>query len=398
MSRVKARITALGLLIVAASCTSPRVTLPSGAGTPFPDFVFAYTQATAECRTVRTMSASLSLSGRAGSTRLAARIDAGFAEPARLRLEGYPRVNFGGKPFFVLVASGPAATLVLTRDVRVLRGAAPSAIIEALAGVALEPDELRALVSGCGLGTGQPSAGRSFGKDWEAVDIGDSTAFLRQLEGQWRVVAARRGSLAIEYSNFGGGRPSTVHLHTTPAPGVAPADLTLRISQVEVNTPLDDAVFNVDVPRDAVPLTLEELRRAGPLGGEGTEAAAAAAVTVTEVTELTEQDQHGGTEITGTHGEEPGRTALCAVNRAGDQKHKQPVTFSRRAACVSGLPLDSWCRPQAGTRPGAAAFCVFPPRLRASVLILSRALRPLRSRVLRPLRSRALRPLRHSVL
>jgi hypothetical protein len=27
-------------------------------------------------------------------------------------------------------------------------------------------------------------------------------------------------------------------------------------------------VFNVDVPRDAVPLTLEELRRAGPLGGE----------------------------------------------------------------------------------------------------------------------------------
>jgi hypothetical protein len=368
----------LCLLIVAASCTSPRVTLPSGTGTPFPDFAAAYTQATAECRAVRTMSASLSLSGRAGSTKLAARIDAGFAEPGRLRLEGYPRVNFGGKPFFVLVASGPTATLVLTRDGRVLRGAAPSAIIEALAGVALEPDELRALVSGCALGAGQPSAGRSFGKGWASVDAGDSTAFLRQLEGQWRVIAASRGSLTIEYSNFAGGRPSTAHLHTTPAPGVAPADLTLRISQVEINTPLDDGVFNVDVPRDAVPLTLEELRRAGPLGGtEGTEE-----TEETEGTELTGQDQHGDTEITGTHGQEPGRAALCAVNRAGDLKHKQPVTHTRRAACVSGLPLDSQCRPQAGTRPGAAVFSVFPPCPRASVLILSRDLRSLRQSVL----------------
>jgi hypothetical protein len=266
-SRVTARVV-LGLLIFGAACASPRVMLPSGAGTPFPDFVSAYTQATAECRAVKTMSASLSLSGRAGSTKLSARIDAGFAEPARLRLEGYPRVNFGGKPFFVLVANGPTATLVLTRDDRVLRSASSSAIIEALAGVALEPDELRALVSGCALGAGQPSAGRAFENGWAAIDSGDSTLFLRQLEGQWRIVAARRGSLTVEYSNFAGGRPSTIRVHTTSAPGVAPADLTLRITQVEVNTPLDNAVFDADVPPNAAPLTLEELRRAGPLGGE----------------------------------------------------------------------------------------------------------------------------------
>ena len=93
-----ARRATLCLLIVAASCAPPRVTLPTGTGTPFPDFLSAYTQAAAECRAVRTMSASMSLAGRAGSTKLAARIDAGFAEPARLRLEGYPRVNFGGIP------------------------------------------------------------------------------------------------------------------------------------------------------------------------------------------------------------------------------------------------------------------------------------------------------------
>jgi hypothetical protein len=47
---------------------------------------------------------------------------------------------------------------------------------------------------------------------------------------------------------------------------VAAADLTIRVSQREANVPLENAVFSVDVPKDAVPLTLEELRRAGPLG------------------------------------------------------------------------------------------------------------------------------------
>ena len=96
----------------------------------------------------------------------------------------------------------------------------------------------------------------------------ETIAFLRQIEGQWRLTGARRGPLTIDYSNFAGGRPSTVHLQTTSARGVAPADLALRISQVEINTPLDNAVFYADVPPNAVPLTLEELRRAGPLGGE----------------------------------------------------------------------------------------------------------------------------------
>ena len=269
MSRARAALRLPSLLLfLSASCAHPpRITLPSGSGTPFPAFASAYAQATSECRAVRTLSASLSLSGRAGATKLSARIDGGFAEAGRIRLEGYPRVNFGGKPFFVLVARGSDATLVLTRDGRVLRNAAPAAIIEALAGIALEPDELRALVSGCALGAGQPTNGVSFPNGWAGVDIAGTETFLRQVEGQWRVAGARRGPLTLEYSNFAGGRPSTLHLLTTSGQGVAPADLTLRSSQVEINTPLDNAVFYADVPANAVPLTLEELRRAGPLGG-----------------------------------------------------------------------------------------------------------------------------------
>jgi hypothetical protein len=36
---------------------------------------------------------------------------------------------------------------------------------------------------------------------------------------------------------------------------------------VNINVPLEPEVFAVDVPAGAEPLTIEELRRAGPLGG-----------------------------------------------------------------------------------------------------------------------------------
>ena len=50
--------------------------------------------------------------------------------------------------------------------------------------------------------------------------------------------------------------------------GTPRADLTVRLSDVNLNVPMDAAVFAVDVPAAAQPLTLDELRRAGPLGGE----------------------------------------------------------------------------------------------------------------------------------
>ena len=339
-SRRRVSSASLNLLLVlaavtATACRGPaRITLPTGAGTPFPGFADAYSQATADCRAIKTMSASLSLSGRTGSTKLAARIDAGFAEPARVRLEGYPRVNFGGKPFFVLVATGAEAVLVLTRDDRVLRGAAPSAIVEALAGVALDPYELRSVVSGCALGSVVPTGGRSFGNGWAAVDAGDTTLYLREQDRRWRLLVAQRGSLTIEYSNFAGARPTTVRLHMTPGSGLPGSDLTLGASQVEINVPLEDPVFNADVPPTATPLTLEELRRA---------------LKTTEGAEGTGQDQHGDAEAR-----------------------------IRRAA-------------RGGTGPS------LPPCPRASVLISSRAPRRLRLPDLRPLRPRALRPLRSAL-
>lgn len=262
------RVLLTSTFLLLAACTPKAPSLPSGAGAPFADFKTAYEEAIARCRGVRTLSAAIDLSGRAGSTRLRGTIHAGFEAPGALRLEG---VGPFGRTVFVLVAKGNGSTLLLPREDRVLRDAPPASIVEALAGVALGADELRAALAGCGLGIIQPSAGRTYEGVWAAVEDGDITIYLRQVNGRWRIAAASRGPLTVHYTDFASDRPSTVRVRTAPlAPGAA-ADLSLKVSQVEINVALAPRVFEVEVPRDAEPLTLDELRRAGPLGEARTE-------------------------------------------------------------------------------------------------------------------------------
>ena len=40
----------------------------------------------------------------------------------------------------------------------------------------------------------------------------------------------------------------------------------MKLSDVNINVPLEADVFKIDIPPGADPLTLDELRRAGPLG------------------------------------------------------------------------------------------------------------------------------------
>jgi outer membrane lipoprotein-sorting protein len=255
---------ALGIITSAASACAPKPpSLPSGPGTPFDGYAAAYLEATAGCRDVKTITASMSLSGKAGTTKLRGRIDGGFAQPGRLRLEGIPPF---GRPVFVLVADGPRATLVLPRDERVLRDAPADRIVEALAGVALGADTLRTVVSGCGLALGDPSEGRAFPNGWVSVSHGDATTFLRRAGGAWQIAAATRGLLTVTYADPVSGRPSTIRLRAASGDRTT-ADLTLRLSDVETNATLDPKTFEVDLPAHPIPMTLDELRRAGPLGG-----------------------------------------------------------------------------------------------------------------------------------
>lgn len=260
------RAASLLAALTVTACAPPRApALPTGAGTPFPNFQSAYEEAVAECRGANRIVAELGLSGRAGDQRLGGRIVAGFAEPSALRLEGVVL----GRTIFILVSRDGDATLLLPRDERVVRDALPEAIVEALAGVSLTPAELRAAVAGCGLGAGTPSSGRMFSDEWAAVEVGSELTYLRRVDGRWRVGGATRGPVRIVYADFSGGMPGTIHVRSeSPAGGNAKpvADITLRVSQLEINTAIDPKAFEVTVPPSALPLSVEELRRAGPLG------------------------------------------------------------------------------------------------------------------------------------
>jgi len=248
------------VLFLIAACGPPaKPALPSGTGTPFAEFASAYQEAVAECSTIQAVTAELALSGRAGTTKLRGRITAGLAAPADIVLEGL----YFGKPIFVLIGRGGTAMLFLSRENRILRKEDPSAIVEALVGVPLSPAELRSAVTGCGLQQVSPSGGRAFGADWVVVESGNGNAYLRRIEGRWRVAAAMRNGITVQYADFAAGRPATVFVKTDVA------DIALRVSGVEVNVPLDPRAFDFEVPKDATPLTLEELRRAGPLGERG---------------------------------------------------------------------------------------------------------------------------------
>jgi hypothetical protein len=211
---------------------------------------------------VRTLSAELALSGRAGRQKLRGRILGGFSEPGRVRLEAPAPF---GRPVFTLVVRDGMATLVLNRDRRVVRDAPPAALVEALTGVALGPDELRAALAGCGSGIDEVASGQSFPGDWVAIQGRQGKSWLRRIDGAWRLVANTHDALEIRYDEFASGRPSAVRLRSTPSQGAA-TDLTLRLSQVEINGTLGAEVFQVEIPDDATPLSLQELRRAGPLG------------------------------------------------------------------------------------------------------------------------------------
>ena len=248
-------------IAAAAGCAPSRVELPSGAGTPFPEATTAYQEAVHECRNARTIEVTLGLSGRAGSVRLRGNVDAGFEAPDKVRLEGRAPI---GRPVFILAAPGAEATLYLPRENRVLRNARASEVVEALVGLPLDGAELRALVSGCGFGAEEPSEGRSFGGQWVVVDTGNAKTYLREHDGRWRLIAAARAGLTVYYEGFVAGRASMLRLEAPDSN----ADVTARLSDMNINVSLQPAVFDVDVPAAAEPLTLEELRRAGPLGGQ----------------------------------------------------------------------------------------------------------------------------------
>jgi hypothetical protein len=82
--------------------------------------------------------------------------------------------------------------------------------------------------------------------------------------GAWQISAARRNGWEVEYSMWQGAFPQVVRLRSAAEP--VNVDMTATLAQIEVNTNLTPEAFTVDVPAGTAPLSLDELRQAGPLG------------------------------------------------------------------------------------------------------------------------------------
>lgn len=246
--------TTLALTAALAACASRGPSRPAGAATDDPSAIPALAAVTAHCRPLRTATTEIRLSGKAGAARVRARLLAGFAEPASVRLEAL--APFGG-PALVLASDGATTTVLFPREKQVLREAPVAAVLDALTGLDLDAAGLRRMIFGCL--TPPAGRGRAYGTGWQAVEEGDTRLFLR---GGALVAADYRG-WQIDYALPQGGIARQVRVRRVTTAGAI--DLTAALGDVATNVELDPRAFAVDVPADATPISLDDLRRASPL-------------------------------------------------------------------------------------------------------------------------------------
>jgi hypothetical protein len=188
---------------------------------------------------------------------------AGFA-PGALRLEGV--APFGG-PAFILVAEEGRGTLLLPRDHRVLASAPPADILQALVGVSLSPDDLLAVLTGCVKAGAAPAGARAYGTGWLAVDFaGGGAAYLNLKNADWQLVAGLLNGLEIQYDSWLGGLPQSVRIRSADSNHTPNVDLDVRLQSFEIGPSLGRDAFSVVIPPGTSPITLDDLRRSGPLG------------------------------------------------------------------------------------------------------------------------------------
>jgi outer membrane biogenesis lipoprotein LolB len=251
----------IACVTLTTACGPKRVPLPSDPGSPLPNYAELHDEVTASCRGGRTLTAELGLRGRVGGRRISGRLHAGFERPASMRLEA---VAPFGPPAFILAVRGDQAVLLLPRDDRVAKGQSAEAILGALTGVTLAPADLLAILTGCVLPASKPVGGRQHANGWASIDLDGGATMYMQRMGAWRVRAGRRDGWEVDYPQWQGQFPQVIRLRSASDPGNV--DLTATLAQIEVNIDVDPTAFTADVPASASPLSLEELREAGPLG------------------------------------------------------------------------------------------------------------------------------------
>ena len=254
--------------LACSACAAPLMKLPSVPASPATDGREVLADATAACQRITSLTAEIAVSGSVGGQRVRGRMVVGVSRPSSVRLEA--AAPFGA-PLFIFVARGNDSTLLLPRDDRVLEHGRPEEVLDAVAGVPLDPIDLRAVLTGCALAPVGADA-RQQGADWRVIPDGPGQLYLHREGAEWRVAATVRSPSTgdgwrAEYRAFQGGLPTEVRLASATPKRF---DLRLVLSQVETNVALGAEAYQIQIPRGARPMTLAELRESGPLGARST--------------------------------------------------------------------------------------------------------------------------------
>jgi outer membrane lipoprotein-sorting protein len=118
------------------------------------------------------------------------------------------------------------------------------------------------LLTGCLALPASPRDGLLYSRDWQSVVVGAETvAYLRTIDGRPRVVAADDGQWRVDYGQFQGDWPRQVRIRSV----AGDVDMTATMEDLSINTAIDPRAFEVVVPPNATPITLDHLKSVVPL-------------------------------------------------------------------------------------------------------------------------------------
>jgi hypothetical protein len=251
------RAAVVAVFALASSCAAPRFAVPAGPFVPFPDGAAVWAAATESCRALDALAAEFGVSGRVGGQRVAGlRVAMAIERDGRLAAEA----RVGATPVFSLRGSAERATLLLQQERRVAQGRADE-ILDALVGLPMGPDRLLLVLAGC-VSSGPVVVSEAAG-DLVRIRTADADIYLAKRGDAWVVRAGAFGRLLADYQRGEDGWPSRVGLNSASSAGLA-VSLSLRVDARSSARP-SPTVFAPVVPPDAETVTLDWLRRNGPL-------------------------------------------------------------------------------------------------------------------------------------
>ena len=177
-------------------------------------------------------------------------VTTGVVTDGRLMLQ----VGATAAPDLWMAGSADAATLLLREGTRVVRAPA-AAIVEALVGVSLGPQQFLALLTGCVARDLTATEAVAY-NGTRRIATPDATLYVESLEGAWRIVAGSLGDIRVDYRPVAALFPARVSVRAD----ARDVRFTLEIQEALADRPIADPDLQLTVPPGAVPMTLDELR------------------------------------------------------------------------------------------------------------------------------------------